>query len=335
MINVAVAGIGSWGKNVVRNFEEIETANLVACYDSNDTALTWVRQRYPGVRVTGEYEKILSQEDIDAVIIVTPASTHFDLAKKALEAEKHVLIEKPLTLNSQEGELLIELAQKKGKKMMVGHLLKYHPAVLEMRKRIERDELGNIYYFHSQRLSLGRIRNVENVMWCLATHDIYCAVYLLGKQPEKVSAFGQSFFQRGKGIEDVVFLNLFFDDGVFAHIHASWCEAEKVRQMKIVGKKGTMVFDELNSSCKLKIYDRSIMVRESAGQTSFDVREGKLITHPVEDKKPLREECSHFIDCLKEDKVPFTDGEEGLRVVKILEAAKNSLKRGMTVKVAP
>ena len=333
MVNVAVAGVGVWGKNVVRNFHEIEKANLLFCYDPNDTSLKWVKDNYPQIKVTHEYKNILNNKKIDAVVIATPPHTHFELARKALEAEKHVLIEKPLTLNSKDAAGLVDLAQKKRRKIMVGHLLKYHPAVGEMRKRIENKEIGEVCYFHSQRLSLGRVRKVENVMWCLATHDVYIAVYLLGEYPERVSAFGKSFLQKEKGIEDVVFLNLFFKGGMFAHIHASWFDVEKVRRLKIIGKEKMMIFDELAPFCKLKIYDRGIVVEENTVEATFSVRDGKVIIPQIEDKQPLKEECLHFIECLEKDKVPFTDGEEGFRVVRILEAAQASLKQEKPVKI--
>ena len=211
--------------------------------------------------------------------------------------------------------------------------MKYHPAVLEMKKRIERGGLGEICYFQAQRLNFGRIRTIENVMWDLATHDIYVAIYLLGKYPQEVSAFGKTLIDKKKKIEDVVFLNLFFDTGVFAHIQASWFDVEKVRKMRVIGKKKMMIFDEINPSCKLKIYEGATAVRENSnGVISFNLKEGKIIIPQVEDKQPLREECLHFIECVEKNKVPFTDGEEGFKVVKVLEAAQKSLECGRSIK---
>lgn len=333
MINVAVAGVGAWGRNVVRDFYQIKKANLIYCYDKSDVSLDLVRQSYPGVKVTSEYEKILNDKNIDAVIIVTPTPTHFELAKKALEADKHILVEKSLTLKAQEAKILVTLAGKKKRKIMVGHLLKYHPAILEMKKRIERGELGDICYFQAQRLNFGRIRTTENVMWDLATHDIYVAIYLLGKYPQEVSAFGKTLIDKKKKIKDVVFLSLFFNDGVFAHIQASWFDVEKVRKMRVIGKEKMMIFDELNPSCKLKIYEQAVAVKENANSNaSFSLKEGKMVIPQVEDKQPLREECLHFIECVEKDKVPFTDGEEGFKVVKVLEAAQKSLECGRSIK---
>jgi len=333
MINVAVAGIGVWGKNVVKNFYEVEEANLTFCYDSDPVPLRWVEENYPEVNVTDDYNNVLTNKSVGAVVIATPAHTHFELARQALCAGKHVLVEKPLTLSSSDAARLVDLSKRNGKKLMVGHLLKYHPAVLEMKKRIMAGELGKIFYIHSQRLGLGRVREVENVMWCLATHDIYTAVYLVGRYPDEVNAIGKSFLQKEKGIEDVVFLNLFFGDGVFAHIHVSWVDPEKIRRTTVVGDKKMMVFDETSSSGKLKIYDRGISIEQNGNRINFKIRKDNELAPPIGDKQPLKEECLHFIECIKEDKTPFTDGEEGLRIVKVLEAAQKSLKQACPIKV--
>ncbi|MBE0477979.1 Gfo/Idh/MocA family oxidoreductase [Candidatus Aerophobetes bacterium] len=335
MVNVAVAGVGVWGKNVVKNFYDVKQANLLFCYDSNPASFKWVKENYPTVKTVDDYAKVLTNTKIDAVIIATPPHTHFELSRGALDADKHVLVEKPLTLSSRDAAELVELAHKKGKKLMVGHLLRYHPAVLKMREKIETGELGKIFYIQSQRLALGRVRRVENVMWCLATHDVYTAVYLLGRYPEKVIAVGKSFLQKEKGIEDVVFLTLFFDEEVFAHIHTSWIDQEKVRKTKVVGEKKMIVFDELASPiCKLKMYDKGIHVEQEKSGINFHVRENNEAIVNVDDKQPLREECLHFIKCIEENSPPLTDGEEGLKVVKVLEAAQRSLKLGEAVDIS-
>lgn len=333
MINVAVAGIGVWGKNVARNFYHIPEANLVFCYDADPSCIEWVRKNFPEVRIADNYGQIVTNHHIDAVIIATPAPTHFELARKALQAGKNVLVEKPLALNSHHAAGLVSLSRKGGRKLMVGHLLKYHPAVQEMRTRIRAGELGNIYYIHSQRLGLGRVREVENAMWCLAIHDIYTAVYLLDRYPERVRAVGKSFLQKGKGIEDVVFLDLFFQGEVIAHAHVSWVDPEKRRRTTVVGEKKMMVFDEIAPLPQLKVYDKGINVEQDATGFEFKIRGGNEATPPIEQRQPLKEECRHFIECVREDKTPLTDGEEGLGIVKVLEAAQKSLKRGCPVEV--
>ncbi|MCD6574169.1 Gfo/Idh/MocA family oxidoreductase [Candidatus Aerophobetes bacterium] len=333
MINIAVAGVGAWGKNVVRNFYEIKEVNLTFCYDFNPASLKWVKENFPDVNTTDDFNQVLTNKKIDAVIIATPAPTHFEFAKQALCAGKHVLVEKPLTLSSSDAARLVDLSKENNRKLMVGHLLKYHPAVLEMRRIVKAGELGKIWYIHSQRLGLGRVREVENAMWCLATHDIYTAIYLMGKYPYKVSATGESFLQKEKGIEDVVFLNLFFGEETFAHIHVSWIDPEKIRKTTVVGDNKMMVFDEIKPPPKLKIYDSGITVEQSGDKINFKIRKKNELALPIANKQPLKEECLHFIKCIREDKTPFTDGEEGLRIVKVLEAAQRSLKQNCSIEV--
>ena len=334
MVNVAVAGVGVWGKNIVRNFCEIDKANLFSCYDLKSTSLRWVKENYPEVKIVDKYEEILKDRKVDAIVIATPPHTHFELARRALEWGKNVLVEKPLTLSSRDASTLVELAQKKDKKLMVGHLLKYHPAMIKVKEMIEKGELGKIFYIYSQRLNPGRVRKVENVMWCLATHDIYLVVYFLGSYPQRVNAFGKSFLQKEKGIEDVVFLTLFFNHEIFSHLHVSWFHPEKVRETKIIGEKKMLVFDEANFPYRLRICKREIDIgKQSDDELDFQIRKEDEFFVEVEKKQPLKEECLHFIECIEEDKTPFTDGEEGFKVVKVLEAAQKSLKEGKEIKV--
>ncbi|MBC7189470.1 Gfo/Idh/MocA family oxidoreductase [Candidatus Aerophobetes bacterium] len=326
MVNVAICGVGVWGKNFVRNFCEVKDANLLMCCDNEEKALGWVKENFPQVKLTSNYDEVLRNSKVDAVVIATPAHTHFEIARKALEAGKHILVEKPLTLKSSQAEVLLNLAQRKKKKLMVGHLLRYHPAAIEMKKILEKKLLGQVFYIDSRRVGLGRIREVENVMWCLGIHDVYLAIYLLGMYPERVAAFGGSFLQRKKEIEEVVFLHLFFRDGIFSHIHASWLNAEKQRTTCIVCEKGVVLFDEVLSS--LKICEGGILKKENLQDALFEIKKGTYKTVKVEKKEPLKEECVHFIRCIKEDKNPLTDGKEGLGVVRVLEIAQRSLKRG-------
>jgi predicted dehydrogenase len=333
MPKVAVAGVGTWGRNIVRNLVELDSAQLSHCYDHDPAALQWVRDNYPQVETVANFDVILRQEDVDSVIVSTSAHTHFEFARRALAAEKHVLVEKPLTLSVAEAEKLVERAEKRGLVLMVGHLMKYHPAVQEMRRQLAKGILGDVCYMHSHRLGLGRVREVENVMWCLATHDIYIASYLMGAYPSRVQAVGESFLQRDKGIEDVVFLTLFFDSGVFANIHASWVDAEKVRKTKVIGTDKLMVLDELVPFSQLTLYDRGIVLGEEGTNGMFLPRHGEVHSIKVQACQPLRQECIHFIECTRNHQRPFTDGVEGLRVVRVLEAAQKALKRGGIVTV--
>lgn len=326
MLNIAIVGIGNWGKKVIRNFYELQEVDTLFCYDLNPSSLKWIRENYPEVITVTSYEDILDSKKISAVVITTPPWTHFFLAKKALEAGKHVFVEKPLTLKAKDAEFLVTLAERQGKILMVGHILRYHPAIQVMKEIIKKGELGRIYYTYSQRLNLGRVRGVENAMWCLAPHDISIILYLLEKDPRQVSAYGGCFLQREKSIEDVVFLSLTFDKGVFSHIHVSWLDPTRTRKTVVVGENKVIVLDELSPQKKLKLYT----IERKKG---IDITLGEAISPPVPDGEPLREECLHFITCILTNTPPLTDGQEGLRVVKILEMAQKSLEKGSPMKV--
>lgn len=328
MLNVAVIGTGEWGRNLVRNFHEIRQASLRICCDLSKNRLMMAKERYPYVEITTNYDRVLEDRKIDAVVIATPTPTHFDLAKMALQAEKHVLVEKPLTLNYGRAQELVDLARSCGKIMMVGHLLEYHPAVLEMKKRIIRNDPGEVWYMYSERLNLGRVRTMENALWCLAPHDISVVLYLLNAVPIEVSAQGESFLQKENRIEDVVFINIRFKDGVFAHIHVSWLDPHKVRKMTLVGSKKMMVFDDMESRDKLKIFNKGVIKNSLDDEVEFNIRYGDVHIPKIEWAEPLRLECLHFIECVTKNKVPRSDGEDGLRVVRVLEAAQESLEKG-------
>ena len=328
MLNVAVIGTGEWGRNLVRNFHEIRQASLRICCDLSKNRLMMAKERYPYVEITTNYDRVLEDRKIDAVVIATPTPTHFDLAKMALQAEKHVLVEKPLTLNYGRAQELVDLARSCGKIMMVGHLLEYHPAVAEMKKRIIRNDPGEVWYMYSERLNLGRVRTMENALWCLAPHDISVVLYLLNAVPIEVSAQGESFLQKENSIEDVVFINIRFKDGVFAHIHVSWLDPHKVRKMTLVGSKKMMVFDDMESRDKLKIFNKGVIKNSLDDEVEFNIRYGDVHIPKIEWAEPLRLECLHFIECVTKNKVPRSDGEDGLRVVRVLEAAQESLEKG-------
>lgn len=333
MVNVAIVGIGAWGKNLVKNFHQLAGANLLTCCDLNNDSLKWVKENFSEINITPNYKNILKDDQIEAVVIATPPHTHFELAIAALKMGKDVLVEKPLTLSSKEAEILVEFSQKKGRKLMVGHIMKYHPVVVEMEKRINEGELGKIYYFYSQRLNFGRVRKVENAMWCLAPHDVSVALYLLKRYPVEVSAFGRSFLQKGKNIEDIVFLNLLFEDGMFASIHVSWLAPDKMRRITIVGDKKMMVFDDMESSDKLKIYNRKMVVQKKREDEFFNGEYKDTIVPRIDYQQPLKQECLHFVECIEKGITPRTNGEEGLQVVRILEAAQKSLKEKKPIKL--
>ncbi len=328
MLNVAIIGIGDWGRNLVRDFYEIEKVNLKVCCNLDMNALRKIKEKYRSVRITIDYGEVIEDKEIDAIVIATSTSTHFDLAKKALEANKHIFVEKPLTLNYEQAQELVCLARGKEKKLMVGHLLEYHPAVMEMKKRLSRNEIGEICYLYSERLNLGKVRTTENALWCLAPHDISVMLYLLNTEPVEVSAYGGVFLQRKEKIEDVVFVNIRFRDGVIANLHLSWLDPNKVRRITLVGSKKMMVFDDMESRDKLKIFNKGVIKNNLVDRVEFNIRYGDIYIPKIDASEPLKLECLHFIDCIEKNKTPRSDGEDGLRVVRILEAAQESLDKG-------
>ncbi|MHB8840535.1 MAG: Gfo/Idh/MocA family protein [Candidatus Aquicultor sp.] len=329
MVNVGVIGYGYWGPNLVRNYEQMPESNLVACCDLNPDNLKKVKALYPKVEVTQQIDDLLNNPSIDAVVIASSAVTHYDLAKKALLAGKHVMVEKPLTLNSETSRELIDIADKAGCILMVGHLLEYHTAVDYVRGLVEAGELGDIQYLYTQRLNLGQVRTDENALWSLAPHDISIIFYLLGgKEPAEVSARGQSYIT--EGIEDVVFCSISFKDNTMAHIHVSWLDPHKIRKLTVVGNKKMAVFDDMESSEKIRIYDKGVGANPDYRTYGEDLtlRFGDITIPSVKMKEPLRAECEHFIQSIQTGQRPRSDGYNGLRVVKVLEAAQKSLKSG-------
>jgi len=329
LVNVGVIGYGYWGPNLVRNYEQMPESNLVACCDLNPDNLKKVKALYPKVEVTQQIDDLLNNPSIDAVVIASSAATHFDLAKKALLAGKHAMVEKPLTLSSDTSRELIDIADKAGCILMVGHLLEYHSAVDYMRGLIDSGELGDIQYLYTQRLNLGQVRTDENALWSLAPHDISIIFYLLGgKEPAEVSARGQSYIT--EGIEDVVFCSISFKDKTMAHIHVSWLDPHKTRKLTVVGNKKMAVFDDMESSEKIRIYDKGVGVNPDYRTYGEDLtlRFGDITIPSIKMKEPLRAECEHFIQSIQTGQRPRSDGYNGLRVVKVLEAAQKSLKSG-------
>jgi predicted dehydrogenase len=273
------------------------------------------------------------QDSIDAVVISSPAVTHYELAKKTLLADRDVFIEKPFTLSVRHAEELCELSESRKRVLMVGHLLEYHPVVRRLKSMILSRELGDIYYIYTQRVNLGRIRGDENALWSFAPHDISQILYLLEMEPIDVSVRGQSFIQ--DGIEDVVFLSLFFENRIMAHIHLSWLDPHKVRKTTIVGANKMVVFDDSEASEKLRIYNNHAELPSvrSYGD-SIQVRFGDILIPRVDMTEPLKLECQHFIECVKARTTPLSDGQDGLRVIRILEAAQRSMEHdGVPVRI--
>jgi predicted dehydrogenase len=324
MINVAVVGVGGWGKNLARNYYQMPDANLKYICDLDEGKLTAVRALYPGTHTTQSYAEVLADPEVQGVVIATTGETHFKLARQALEAGKDVYVEKPFTLQIDHAEQLIALAEERKRIIMVGHLLEYHPVVNKLKDI--RSSLGDILYIYSQRLNLGTVREDENALWNFAPHDISVILYLLERQPTSVAAHGQSYLQ--KGIEDVVFLTLNFGDKSMAHVHVSWLDPHKVRKTTIVGSEKMAVFDDLEPTEKLKIYDKGARINTDYNTFAeyVGLRFGDITIPYIKGGEPLRVECQHFLNCIQDRKRPVSDGYDGLNVVKVLAAAQESLK---------
>ncbi|MEE9237226.1 MAG: Gfo/Idh/MocA family oxidoreductase [Thermoplasmata archaeon] len=337
MSEIALIGYGYWGPNLARNFHELPEINLATCCDTDDQRLAMAKALYPHIRTTTRSEEVWKDESIEAVVIATPARTHFGLAKAALEAGKHVLVEKPMTLNSREAENLIRLAKGQSLVLMVGHTYEYNPAVLKIKELMDEGHLGTVYYAHSRRINLGRVQPDLNALWSIAPHDISILNFLFETMPLEVTARGATYLN--SAVEDVVFVNLSFPDGATAHIHASWLDPVKVRQMTIVGSKRMVVYDDIESEGKVKIYDKGVLKVGDGrvfGEFQYRLHSGDIHIPRIDMSESLRHECAHFIECIRAGKRPRTDGENGLRVVKVLEAAQRSMeKRGVPVEVPP
>ena len=327
LVNIACVGAGYWGKNLVRVFRDLPDVHLQQVCDADPKIRAAIEQQYPEVTTGADYDRLLADESLDAVVLAVPATHHYELARQALVQGKHVYIEKPMTLNSTDAERLVELADERHKVLMVGHLLEYHPAVQMIRSLIEAGDLGDLYYLYTQRVNLGIVRRDENALWSLAPHDISVILYLLGQEPDAVSARGECYLQ--PDIEDVVFANLHFADGKMAQLQLSWLDPHRIRRLTVVGSRKMVVFDDVESSEKVRIYDKSAERPEydSYGD-SISLRFGDVVIPRLEMAEPLKLECQHFAECVRSGQTPLSDGRDGLRVVRVLEAAQASLRQG-------
>ena len=334
MITLAIAGLGYWGPNLLRNFSQLNDCEVRYCSDLKEETLRWAKKQYPDVEITSDYARLLADATLDAIVIATPAVTHHAMAKDALLHHKHVFVEKPLTLNLHQAEELVELAEATNRKLMVGHLMEYHPAIETLKGLIQQGELGDIYYLYSQRVNLGRIRRDENALWSFGPHDLSIMMYLLEQVPETVSTRGHAYLQ--EGIEDVVFVNLEFPKGIMAQIQLSWIDPNKIRRTTIVGSQKMAVFDDMQPAEMLRIYDKGVTNSPQYGSfaEALSLRFGNVTIPYIKMTEPLKLECQHFLDCIKNNQTPRSDGRDGLRVVKVLQAAQESLdKSGMAVNI--
>ncbi|BAZ24805.1 oxidoreductase domain protein [Kalymmatonema gypsitolerans NIES-4073] len=329
MINIGVIGYGYWGPNLVRNFMDLPGVQVRTVSDFKPELLAKAQSRYPTIQVTTNCKDIFADPKIDAVAIATPVSTHFDLALAALQAGKHVLVEKPMAVSSEQAMRLIEEAQKRKLVLMVDHTFVYTGAVRKMRELITTSVIGDIYYYDSVRVNLGLFQHDVNVIWDLAVHDLSIMDYLLARQPYAVSATGINHIPGEP--ENIAYLTLFFESNLIAHIHVNWLAPVKVRRTLIGGSQKMIVYDDLEPSEKVKIYDKGITVNsknsESVYQMLIGYRAGDMWSPHLDMTEALRTEGLHFIRCIEQGERPITDGEAGLRVVRILEAATQSVKR--------
>jgi predicted dehydrogenase len=333
MINVAVIGAGAWGKNHIRVFSEIPNVRLKYVCDSDPSKLTSVQKAHPQLQTVENLSTILKDPEVRGVVVASSAISHYPLTKEILSSGKDVLVEKPMSLNEKDAKEMLEIAEKKDRILMVGHLLIYHSVVERLKEMISSGELGKIHYIYTQRVNLGVIRQDENALLSFAPHDLSVILHLIEEKPVVVSAHGESYIQ--DGIEDVVFLSLRFSDGKMANVHLSWLDPHKLRKITIVGSKKMAVFDDMEVSEKLKIYDKG--VRSPSYDTYgeyLSLRFGDITIPNVKMIEPLRAEAEHFIHCIESRGIPKTSGRDGLEVVRILIAAQESLeKKGVPVKI--
>jgi predicted dehydrogenase len=326
MIKVGVIGFGYWGPNVVRNFHGLREFRVVAICDVNPGAQDRARQVYPGMKVTGDFSEILTSTEVDVVAVITPVWTHYELTKKALENGKHVFVEKPFTSNSAQAEELIALAEKKHLKIMVDHTFLFTGAVRKIRQLIEEDVLGQLYYYDSTRVNLGLFQHDVNVIWDLAPHDLSIMDYVINLKPQALVATGEGHLN---GQEDMAYITIYFPDKIIAHINVNWLSPVKVRTTLIGGEKKMLVWNDIEADEKLKVYDRGIKLGNASGvyELLVSYRSGDMWAPKLEQTEALKLEASCFHDCILNDKTPFNDGVAGLRVVRMLEAADQSVKQ--------
>ena len=325
-MKAAVIGVGYWGPNLIRNFlahDEIE--NVIAC-DKDAGRLEKMRRQFHAIETADDYRLVIDRDDVDIVVIATPVSSHFEIAKAALLADKHCFVEEPITASVAEAEELSKIADERGLTLFVDHTFIYTGAVKKMKEVITSGRLGEIYYFDSVRINLGLFQHDVNVIWDLAPHDLSIMDHLIDKRPVSVSAVGACHV--GNGLEDIAYLTLFFEDDLIAHFHVNWLAPMKIRKTLIGGTKSMIVFDDTEASEKLKIYDKGIDVttREGVYDTLVQYRTGDMLSPKIDQQEALAVGTRHFLDCIRDRTKPLTDGQSGINVVRILEASEYSIK---------
>lgn len=337
-VRIGQVGVGYWGSNLLRNFRDLDEAELVAVCDQKEDVLEKLSGEQSRFAVTDRYEDLLESDRVEAIVVATQTPHHFDMARAALEAGKHVFVEKPLAETAAEAKTLVRLARERDLRLMVGHLLLYHPAFRFVEDRIRDGDLGEVYYLYTMRVNLGIVRQRENALQSLGPHDLSVALQFLESRPVSVSAQGQSFLQ--EQIEDVAFATVYFENGRMAHLHTSWLDPHKIRKITVVGSQQMAVIDDMESTEKVRLYDKGIdpPVDDPVDYRTFaeamSIRMGDVTIPSIDMQEPLRLECVHFLECVQQGRSPRTDGENGLVVVGMLEAAQESLRqKGRTVEI--
>ena len=319
---VGLAGLGPWGSNLARNFNEL--ARLAWICDASEERLAGAAARYPAARATTSFDELLQDEAVEAVVVATPVPTHAELARRALVAGKHVFVEKPMAMGAEDAETLVALAEERGLALMPGHLLLYHPGVLKLKELVDSGELGDVLYVYGNRQNLGTIRPDENALWSLGVHDLSVILYLLGEEPTEALARGESFLK--EGVEDVVFCHLRFPSGKAAHMHLSWLDPHKMRRMTVVGTDKMAVFDDMELDRKVTVYD-SAAEPSLRSYGEWSTRIGDVYSPRVPNAEPLRLECEHFLGLVRGNGDRIAAAHNGLAVVRTLEQLQASLER--------
>src|SRR5258706_4201222 len=325
-LTIAVAGCGHWGPNYIRVFSSLENVSVKYACDLSKPKLERIQTQFPQVTVTQDLNALLRDDAVDAVIIATPSSTHYNVAKSCLEAGKHILVEKPMTLTSADAIALKKLGDEKKRTIFVGHTFLYNPGVRKMKEIIDAGELGAIYYLTATRTHMGLMRDDVNVAWDLAPHDIAIFNYLLGQSPVRIDAFGVCHLKKGR--EDAAFIHLLYPNSVLGQIHVSWVDSNKERSVKVIGSEARVIFDDINNLERVKIFKKGI--RRSPDYNTFGefqllLRDGDIISPRIEPMEPLKAMCAEFIDCLRNGTKPLTDGQSGYEVVRVMEQIDRAL----------
>jgi predicted dehydrogenase len=321
-VTVGVAGLGYWGPNLARNFDRLAETELRWICDRSDEARQSWSAEFPRATVAAELDELLDDPELDAVVLATPVPLHGEQALKVIAAGKHCFVEKPLALTSPEAEQVVEAARDSDRVLMVGHLLEYHPGVAKLKELASSGELGDLYYIYSNRLNLGKLRPDENALWSLGAHDVSVVLHLAGQEPDEMHAFGESYVQNG--IEDVVFGYLRFPSGLVAHLHMSWLDPHKERRFTVVGSQRMATFDDMELEQKVVVYDKGFD-QDARTYGEYITRSGDIRSPSISNEEPLRIECRHFAECIREGKAPVSGAESGLRVVRVLEGLQRSL----------